>query len=435
VDGLRRLIAVLRDRDVALLFAGGLLSRIGDGFTIVAVSWLLAERGSPQDLGLFFLVYEVAAITGGLALTGILDAASRRLIMVVDCVVRGVAVAAIPFADLVFGESGLGVLLASAAVLGLFSPAADVASRAMVVGLVDEQDLTAANAAESVTWTVTWLVGPALGGVLVATIGSLPTLWIDSVTFFAFAAALLAMSPRADHLPEREDARRSFVGDLREGLAYVRREKLMLTIIQLTAGARFVEGALIVALPFLVIDVGGGAGAYGIIIAALGLGSLLGSLLTAAVPLGVRMTRAITGFAIVNGAAVLVLALRPPLWVIAVLFLAESTVTAPWNIYLLTMRQRVPPAHLVGRVLSLTMLLNRAGQPAGSAAGGALLGPLGLAGLLGACGVLQVGNAASTVLSRRWWGFPMRAGEPEPVAVEAPADAPFGPPAPTHPSG
>jgi hypothetical protein len=72
------------------------------------------------------------------------------------------------------------------------------------------------------------------------------------------------------------------------------------------------------------------------------------------------------------------------------------------------------------------MLLNSAGQPAGSAAGGALLGPIGLPAVLAGCGVLQIANAASSLLSRTWRTFPMRTtAEPEPApVVPEPAAAP-----------
>lgn len=407
MTGLRSLVGLLRHRDFALLWWGGLVSHVGNGFTLVAVSWLLAERGSPEELGLYFLSFEVAAVAGGLLLTGIMDAYSRRKLMILDSVVRGLAVAAIPLAEMV-SDVGPGVLVASAAVLGFVSPTADVGQRAMVVELLDEGRLTVANAAESIQWTTSWLVGPAIGGVLVATIGTFSTLWIDAASFFVFAGALAAMSPRADRLPEREEARRSYRADLAEGFAYVRREPLMWTIVQLTAGARFVEGVLMVSLPFLVIRLGGEAHHLGLLLAIGGAGSLVGTLIAATVRLPFTLTRSITVCAMAGAVATLLMALTPPLWVVAVVIFVELTVTAPWNIYILTLRQRVPPPELVGRVLSLTMLLNAAGQPGGSAVGGALVAPLGVPALLAACGALQLANAGASLLSHRWRTFPMR---------------------------
>jgi MFS family permease len=419
------LLSLLRDRDFALLWWGGLVSNIGNGFTIVAVSWLLAERGSPEDLGLFFLVFEVAAIVGGLLLTGIMDAHSRRRLMIVDAMVRGLAVALVPAVGLVT-PVGLGVVLASAGVLGVSSPAAAVGQRAMVVELLDETRLGAANAAEGVQWTTSWLVGPAIGGVLVAVIGPLPTLWVDAATFLVFALALSAMSARADRLPHRASQRRSYRADLSEGLAYVRRERLMWTIVQLTAGARLAEGVFLVALPFLVIQGGGEAHHLGLLMAVGGTGSLLGSLIAAAVRLPLAMTHAITLFAAAGGVAMLLTSLTPPLWLLAAIFAVETVISAPWNIYILTLRQRVPPQELVGRVLSLTMLLNSAGQPAGSAAGGALLGTIGLPAVMAGWGALQIAKAGYSHLSRTWRTFPMRtSAESELVPVgAAPVAAP-----------
>lgn len=231
--GLRSLVALLRDRDFALLWWGGLVSHIGNGLTMVAVGWLLVhERDSPRDFGLYLLSFEVAAIVGGLLLTGVLDAYSRRRLMILDCLVRGIAVAAIPAADLLT-DGGLTVILASGALLGFFSPAAHVGPRALMIDLLDEDRLTAANSAESIQWTASWLVGPGLGGVLVSVVGTFPTLWIDAASFVVFAGALAAMSARADRLPDRSSQRLGYLSDMKEGFAYVRREPIMLTIVQL----------------------------------------------------------------------------------------------------------------------------------------------------------------------------------------------------------
>jgi MFS family permease len=422
VKGLRSLLVLMRDRDFALLSWGGLVSSIGNGFTFVAVGWFLAERGAPEQLGLYFLAFEVAAVVGGLLLTGIMDAYSRRKLMIIDAVVRGLAVAAIPFAEMLSGYN-LGVLMASAAVLGFFSPAADVGHRAMVVDLLDEGQLSAANGAESILWTSAWLIGPAVGGVLVALIGTFPTLWIDAASFAVFAIALAAMSPRADRLPERSEKRHGYRRDMAEGFAYVRREPIMLTIVQLTATARFAEGIFMVALPFLVKEAGGEAYHLGILLAMGGLGSLVGSLIAVAVKLPFPMTRSVSVLAGVGGVSTVLIALTPPLWVVGVIVALQYAITAPWNIYILTLRQRVPPPELVGRVLSLTMILNAAGQPGGSAVGGGLIGPLGVPIVLAGCGVFELANAATSLGSRRWRNFPMRDLHDD-EASAAPLEAP-----------
>lgn len=417
-------MALLRDRDFALLWWGGLVSLVGEGFTMVAIGWLLVhERGSPLQFGLYLLSFEVAAIVGGLVLAGVMDAYSRRRLMILDCVVRGLAVAAIPAADL-FANAGLGVILASGALLGFFSPTAGVGQRAMVVELLDESQLTAANAVEAVQWTTSWLIGPAIGGFLVAGIGTFSTLWIDAATFFVFAGTLAAMSSRADRLPVRTVARQSYLTDLREGFAYVREERLMWTMIQLTAGGRVAEGIFFIALPVIVSQAGADANALGLLFAVSGAGSLIGSLMTVAWRLPSTLTRSVTMCAAASGVATLLIALQPSLWLIGVIVFVEFTVTAPWNIYILTLRQRVPPPELVGRVLSVTMALNAAGQPGGSALGGLLITPLGVPALLAASGVFQLANAGVSLMSRRWRTFPMRDGEPtEPAPLVAPAEA------------
>jgi hypothetical protein len=68
-----RQIALLGRRDFGLLWWGALLSRLGDVFTLLGLSWLLAERDAAGELAVVLVALEVAAIAGGVALSGVMD--------------------------------------------------------------------------------------------------------------------------------------------------------------------------------------------------------------------------------------------------------------------------------------------------------------------------------------------------------------------------
>jgi predicted MFS family arabinose efflux permease len=407
--GMRRQAALLRRRDFGLIWWGGLVSRIGDGFTLIAISWFFAERNAPAELGLWFLCFELAAIAGGILLSGVMDAYSRRWLMVLDSLVRAAAIAVIPAVGL-FTDPGLGVLLPAAAVLGFFSPTADVGLRTITVDLVEPSELIEANSLEQVQWITASLVGPALAGVVVAAAGALTALWIDAASFAVFAAALIAMSERADRLHGQGGGRRSFLRDVRGGIAYICREPIMWGIIQLTAGARIANGGMAVALPFLVQDLGGGSVAYGVIGTIGGAAGLVGTVAAGPLYPRVSATLAVTALSVFQGVALLAIALQPPLVVVALVIGLMSFTLAPWNVFLLTLRQRLVPPELLGRVMSLTMLSIRAGEPVGAGLGGAMLGPLGPAAVIGAAGLLALANSAASLASRRWRRLEMRVG-------------------------
>lgn len=426
--GIRRQIDILRRRDFALIWWGGLVSRTGDGFTFFAIAWLFAERGDPTGLAVSLVAYEVAAIAGGIALAGVMDRVSRRRIMVLDCLVRAAAVATIPFVG-IWQEPGLLTIALAMAMLGAWSPTADVGLRALTVDLVETHELNAANALEGVQMTAGWMIGPLLGGLCVATLGTLSAFWVDAATFLVFAVALMAASAVTDRIPDRSEPAR-FFSDLREGFDYVRREPVMLVIVQLTSGANLASGMTMIALPFLVIDQGGGPGTLAVIETITGAGALLGSVMAGAVTWRWPATLTLTWSSVLLSIPIGLIALRPPLWLVAALTALSALFVAPWNVLLLTLRQRVAPPELLGRVLSLTMIVNRAGEPAGQSIGGPLVATVGPAATYAVAGIGGAINGLASLAVARWRSFPLRLDDADPMS-----DTPGGDPRSSESAG
>ena len=415
MNGLRRQLALTTRHDFGLLFWGSLVSKIGDGFTFFALAWFFAERDSPGRLAIVLVAYEIAAIAGGIALTSVMDRVSRRKLAVLDSFIRAAAVASIPLVGLVHNP-GLETFVPAMAVLGFWSPAADVAQRAMTVDLVAPDELNAANGLEGFQWEIGWLLGPLLGAVIVGTFGTLQAFWIDAATFAIFGVALMFMSAVVDKLPNRA-ADTSPWNDLVEGFSYVRREPIMLMIIQLTAISNFTIGMVLVALPFLVIDAGGGSNAFGLVTAAGGIGGIIGSLAAGSFHWRWPATRTLSVLVIAAAIPLLAVAAGPPIWLMGALFCVANMIAAPWNVFILTLRQRLAPPHLLGRVLSLTMLVNRAGTPGGYAIGGPLVASIGAAGTLALGAGGNIANAVASLGSRPWLDCPLRLSETDDADV------------------
>ena len=406
MNGLRRQLTLVRRREFGLLFWGSLASKIGDGLTFFALSWFFAERDRPGSLAAVLVAYEIAAIVGGVALTSVMDRYSRRKIAVLDSFIRAAAVASIPFVGL-FHDPGLETFIPAMAILGAWSPAADVAQRAMTVDLVAADELNAANGLEALQWTIGWLLGPLLGAVIVAMFGTLEAFWVDALSFLTFAVALLAMSSAIDRVHARS-GQVSAWRDLAEGLDYVRRQPIMLTIIQLTAISNLCFGILMVALPFLVTDLGGGSTAFGVVTAVGGVGGIIGALVAGSMRWRWPATRMLSVLTVATAIPLLAVATRPPLWAVAVLFGIANFLSTPWNVLILTLRQRLAPPHLLGRVLSLTMLVNRAGNPAGYAIGGPLVAAIGSARTILIAAGTDIASGMGSLFFRPWRTLPLR---------------------------
>jgi MFS family permease len=92
---------LLRERDYALLWGGATVSALGDGMSFVALVWLVIERGgTAADIGWLSAVYTAPVIVGGIAAGIILDRFDKRRVIAADNLIRGIAIASVPIADL-----------------------------------------------------------------------------------------------------------------------------------------------------------------------------------------------------------------------------------------------------------------------------------------------------------------------------------------------
>jgi MFS family permease len=183
----------LRHRDFRLLFWGQLVSFLGSMLTYVAVPYQVYQlTHSPLMVGLLGLA-QLGPILG-LSMVGgaIADAGDRRTTVLVTEVVFAV-LSALLFVNAVVPDPQLWVIFVLAAIqAGLFAlqrPSLD----ALMPRLVDKADLTAAGALTATRGTIGMLLGPAIGGVLIATVGLPATYAVDAFSFAASLVALLFM--------------------------------------------------------------------------------------------------------------------------------------------------------------------------------------------------------------------------------------------------
>ena len=151
--------------------------------------------------------------------------------------------------------------------------------------MVGSDDLTNAMSLTTATFTGTRMIGPVIAGLLIATVGTAPVFLINGISYFAVAAALLAMRP-ADLRPRPRVARRR--GQIREGIRYVWQTPALRMPLLVMAFVFLFGFNFSVLLPLLAVRTfHGGAGAYGVLLSLFGAGSLAGALFLAA-----RSTRA-----------------------------------------------------------------------------------------------------------------------------------------------
>jgi MFS family permease len=380
----------LRLRDARLLWGGMGASLLGDGVFLVALAWqVYTVSNAPAALasvGLAMSVPHVAfLLVGGV----VSDRADRRRIMVAADVIRGAAMAAL--AALAWsGSRSVWPIALVAVVYGaataFFGPAFD----AIVPEVVPPHLLGAANSLDQLLRPLAArLIGPAIGGWMVAAVGAGAAFLLDGATFVASALAVAAMAPSAVD-PGRGDDSASAVAEIREGYRYVRRHVwLWGTFAAATVAYLLFMGPTEVLVPFLVkTTLHGSAGTLGTVFAAGGMGAVAAAVVMSNRRLPRRFIRfmyatwGLATFAVAGyGLA------RWPWQVMAACFVFNALETAGTIVWA-TAKHRLVPARLLGRVSSFDWFISIGLVPVSFALTGPVAAAVGVRGTLVGAGVL-----------------------------------------------
>jgi MFS family permease len=408
----RRTFRSLRVRNYRLFFFGQLVSVSGTWMQQVAQDWLvlrLTDRALPVGIAtaLQFAPILLFGFWSGLAADR-LD--KRRLLIGAQIAMAALALA-------------LGVLTATGAVrlwmvyvlaflLGCATAVDMPARQAFVVEMVGPDKLVNAVSLNSAMFNSARVVGPAAAGVLIATLDIAPAFLLNSVSYIAVIAALLAMD--TSRLHRAEPAPRS-PGQVRDGLRYVWATPVLRSTLLLVAVVGTLSLNARVVLPLMArFTFEGGATTYGTLASVMAVGSVVGALGTAR---RARPTRALLlGAATAFGLTALAAAAAPTLGVelIALVLLGATSIAflATANSTL----QLSSSAHMRGRVMALYGLVFLGSTPIGSLVVGWLaeqFGPRSGLVLAGVGALAAAAVAGSADLRRR---VAANASEEQPAA-------------------
>ena len=352
------LLAPLRHRDFRLLWTGMTVSLLGDGIFLVAMAWQAYELwNAPAALSLLGIGMTVPTIAFLLPAGVLSDRLDRRSLMLCADVGRAVVLAALATLAitglLTFWELVLLVALYGVGT-AFFTPAFE----AIVPDIVPPGDLAAANSLDQFVRPIALrLAGPAVGGSLVAAVGTGTAFALDAASFAASAAAILFMRPPAHPRSEHVE---SSVGAVKEGLRFVRgRVWLWGTLASAAIAYLAFMGPAEVLLPYVVKnELHASARDLGLVFAAGGVGAI-----GAALAMGQRghPRRDVTEMYVVWTIATLVVAgygLAVASWQLMIACLAFNALETWGTIIWATIKQRHVPASMLGRVSSLDWLIS-----------------------------------------------------------------------------
>jgi MFS family permease len=277
ISGLRkpaRSLRALQSRSFRLYFGGQVVSASGTFLQQTAIGWLVLElTGSASLLGLVIAAGGIPGLLFGPWGGELADRMDlRKLLIATQTIFCGLAV--VLWALALAGEARVWVLVTIGVAGGIVQIVDSPARQAFVSQLVPRTDITSAISLNGVVVNSARVVGPALGGLLIVTVGTTVCFGLNAVSYLVVIAALVLIRPskeKAGAPPGRQG--------VREGLRYVTgRQQLWLPLVMMSAVGLFAFNFAVI-IPVLAKDTfHGSGGTYGLLSTMLSIGAVLGSL-------------------------------------------------------------------------------------------------------------------------------------------------------------
>ncbi len=360
-------LAPLREsREFRLLFVGLLVSMLGNQLTTVAIPFqVFSMTHSSLQVGLVSLAQLIPLVVGSLVGGTLGDAMDRRRLMVVSSALSAVAAAGL-MANALLPHPSLAAIYVISAVaaglLGLASPARTAA----IPRMVRPQLLVAAYSFNQIVIQVATIVGPALAGILIATVGLPWTYGLDAASFLVLLGTSLLLRP----IPPEHAGQRAGLRSIVEGMSFLRGRQVLqgVYLVDLNAMIFGMPRALFPALAAGLFHVG--PGGLGLLYAAPGLGALIGASTTGWAEDIERRGRAVVVAVMVWGAAVAVMGTVPWLWAALVLLAIAGWADVISAVLRNTILQSSIPDSMRSRLSSFQMAVVQGGPRLGDAEAG-----------------------------------------------------------------
>ena len=358
------------------LWAAAGVSNLGDGVMGVAFPLLVASiTRDPLLVAGATVANRIPWFLFALVSGALVDRMDRKRVMVVTDSVRFLLVGLLGVL-LLAGDVGLPIIYAVAFGLGTAETFFDTSAEAIIPALVEPDRLESANGRLQATeWAANSFLGPPLGAALFVAGAGLPFIF-DSISFLV--AALLIATIGGTYRAQRT-VEQTLGAEIGEGLHWLWGHTVLRTL-SLMAGVTNLVAFGVIAIFVLFIQdiIGLGDFGYGVILSVMGVGGLLGALVSA--KLVERLGQGTALISSVSMLAILAVAMgsTSSSVVVAVIGAMFGLAITMWNVVAISLRQRLTPDELRGRVASVARLLAWGTQPLGALLGGLVAGSFGL---------------------------------------------------------
>jgi H+ antiporter protein len=364
----------------SLILFATLTATAGTGVSIVAFPWLaLQHHDSAKDASIVAAAMAIPLVLSTLVAGTAVDFFGRRRVSLVADSLSGASVAAVPLIGLLCGADAINV--AVLAVLAFFAAGFDPAGTTARQSMLPEAaaragwSLDRTNSIYEAILNLAYIVGPGIGGLMIAAVGGIDTMWITAGLFGLSFLAIAALRLGKPHHTSRPEG---LLSGIAEGMRFVWNLRVLRTLglIDLIVTALYLPMESVL-FPKYFTDRNQPA-QLGWTLMALGVGGLTGALSYAVVAKHISRRATLLAATLTFGAASVCIAFLPPLPVILALCAVTGLMYGPIApIYNYVMQTRAP-AHLRGRVVGVMTSLMYAAGPLGLMVAGPLADAAGL---------------------------------------------------------
>lgn len=379
-------------RDFWIYWTGQTLSNLGSSFTQFALPLIVyVLTGSALNLGITTAATFLPYLLFGLLIGAWVDRLDRKRLMIVTDLLRAAAISVIPLAAALHVLS-VAWIYAVAFVTSTLRIVFDAGEFAAIPSLVGGDDLVTANGRIQASYSAGQVAGPLLAGLLLAVVALPVVLLVDAASFVISAVSLAAIRISFNQSERRARGERHLLVDVAEGVRYVwghpvlRHLSLMMCLVNLAGNAATAQVVLFAAR-----QLHASPSEMGYLYSVAGLGVVVLGLLAGPLRKRVSFSQAALGALAINGVLLIVLACLHTFWLAAGVWGLLSGTGILFNINTGSLRQRMVPNDLLGRVMSIASVIAWSAIPLGALAGGAIVEATGqVAPLFAGVGVLTV---------------------------------------------
>lgn len=262
---------VLRNRDYSLLFSGQLVSAAGTQIQVVAVAWqVYLLTNSAVALGVIGLVQAIPRLIFSLVGGVVADAYDRRrLLLIINTIMAGLS--AILAITTRAGVINIGIIYAIVLLAAVASSFEFPTRQAIIPTLVPREQMADALSVSMVLMQLTFVVGSAAGGFVIAWVGLANTYWIDVISYFVVIGSLFLMNVPSVSPEKRAQAG---FGALLDGMRFLRAHPIILAVLSLDFFATFFGSPRALLPVYAVSILHVGAAGLGILQAATSVGAV-----------------------------------------------------------------------------------------------------------------------------------------------------------------